>query len=105
MAARPERPNGCMPDHSVNQPTAGTHNDLPRQTPHRQRASSPPHDPPPLVGVQLVRPRLHRKRLRLRALQLDTSPATAHTGRNQKTGRRTVTPTGATPPGMNITRL
>jgi hypothetical protein len=35
------------------------------------------HDPPPPVGVQLVRPRLRRKRLHLRALQLDTSHATA----------------------------
>src|SRR6266508_3226412 len=34
-------------------------------------------DPPPLLGVKLVRPRLRRKRLRLRALQLDTSHATA----------------------------
>jgi hypothetical protein len=40
-----------------------------------RRASSTADDAPPLVGVNVVRPRLRRKRLRLRALHVDTSHA------------------------------
>jgi hypothetical protein len=66
--------------------------------PTQPPASSPPHDPPPLVGVQLVRPRLHRNRLRLRALtgplQRDGThrqlpgnrQQNSHTDRRQATG-------------------
>jgi hypothetical protein len=76
MAARSGgRPNGCMRDLSDNH----TH---PGQTQSTFHATHPAgfladDDPPPFVGIQLVRPRLHRKRLRRRALQLDTSHTTA----------------------------
>src|SRR6266545_3612777 len=84
-------------------PATGWVHDRPSPTTTRARDSHHPvptprgflatDDPPPLLGVKLVRPRLRRKRLRLRALQLDTSHATA-TNRpaTRKLRRTTVRP-------------
>jgi hypothetical protein len=67
-----------------------THSDDQRQGPHPKATTQgflAADDPPPLVGVKLVRPRLRRKRLRLRALQLDTSHAPATVGSYEEAPR------------------
>src|SRR6266487_72146 len=74
VVRRPLRTPGTNPG----TPTPPSHQ--PPPSPHRKDSPSPPPDhPPPLVGVQLVRPRPLLRR-GPRALQLDSSHATAGHG-------------------------
>jgi hypothetical protein len=94
MAARfGGRPNGCMRDLSDNHAPGDNTDSLAR--PDTNQGFLAGDHPPPLVGVKFARPRLRRQRLRLRALQLDTSHADGEKPASYEEARTTVTP----PPG------